>query len=245
MSLVEKNECEDKLECGFCSNLFIKESKLVLHIKMIHFGITNYKWDQCQKSFTVKRSLKRHIRNVHDIEGKLACKICDMCFENNDLYSEHIKIHETIPCDLCGKLISKRGFKEHKNSIHDRIRNHKCELCEKDFYNIFHLKGHLKNVHDVVKEDEKSEDFKCLSCKKIFKYKSSLNLHIKTLHMKIKNYKCEVCDETFSQKHHLNGHQIAIHNKGQEFKYDLCQKVYSRKYHLKEHKNNVHFDLNG
>ena len=107
-----------------------------------------------------------------------------------------------------------------------------------------HLKGHLKNVHNAIDEDVKSEDFKCLSCKKNFKYKSSLNLHIKTLHMKIKNYKCEVCDETFSQNHHLNGHQIAIHNKGQEFKCDLCEKVCSRKYHLKEHKNNVHFDLN-
>ena len=90
MANVVKNDCNEELQCGFCSKVFPKESNLVLHIKMIHFGITNYKCDQCQKVFTVNRSLKRHIRNVHDKGSKLTCKICDMGFMNIDLYSEHI-----------------------------------------------------------------------------------------------------------------------------------------------------------
>ena len=46
----------------------------------------------------------------------------------------------------------------------------------------------------------------CETCDKSFTKKCSLQLHIKTVHMKEKNFQCEICDKSFGDNGNLQRH---------------------------------------
>ena len=65
----------------------------------------------------------------------------------------HIKsVHEKVKnykCDICDKAFSRYGaLKIHVNSVHEELKNHKCDLCDKAYSQLCQLKLHIKNVHE-------------------------------------------------------------------------------------------------
>ena len=61
-------------------------------------------------------------------------------------------------------------------SVHEGIKDHKCELCDKYFSEKGNLDKHMKTVHEGIK------DHKCKICDKSFSEKASLNKHMKSVH---------------------------------------------------------------
>ena len=53
----------------------------------------------------------------------------------------------------------------------------------------------------------------CKKCDKSFSKRSSLKVHIKTVHDKVKSYKCNSCSKAFGQKHNLKVHINTVHEK--------------------------------
>ena len=51
----------------------------------------------------------------------------------------------------------------------------------------------------------------CKTCGKVFKTKGCLNRHIKTVHLRQKNFKCDTCGEAFAYKCQLNKHLETQH----------------------------------
>ena len=81
----------------------------------------------CNKYFSTKIYLKRHVTTVHD-EGK------------------------QYKCDVCSTIFGQKGaLKIHFTTIHRDIKAYKCESCEKIFSRKFHLKTHSKSVHEKIK----------------------------------------------------------------------------------------------
>ena len=58
--------------------------------------------------------------------------------------------------------------------IHEGIKDHKCELCEKSFSIKGNLNQHMKSVHEGIK------DHKCELCGKYFSSKQNLKCHLIT-----------------------------------------------------------------
>ena len=51
-------------------------------------------------------------------------------------------------CDSCEKAFSKAWMKKnHINIVHYGIKDHKCDFCEKSFSQAGHMKNHINSVH--------------------------------------------------------------------------------------------------
>ena len=75
------------------------------------------------------------------------------------------------------------------------------------------LKRHINKVHHEMKDNLRP--FKCDFCEeKFFSRRGNLEVHIKMVHMKEKEYKCVECEISFGRKEELTKHtKKAIHLK--------------------------------
>ena len=61
-------------------------------------------------------------------------------------------------------------------------------------------------ISDSTNEFKVEKNIDCASCDKVFKYESELKVHMKRMHLKIKDHFCKDCDKSFSTKSQLNTH---------------------------------------
>ena len=65
----------------------------------------------------------------------------------------------------CFKAFGQKiNLKRHMNTVHLKLKLHKCGECGKSFSEAGNLKRHNQTVHDGIK------DYKCESCGKSFPY---------------------------------------------------------------------------
>ena len=99
-----------------------------------------------------------------------------------------LKNMDGYDCEICVKTFANKHYlKRHTKLIHEQVKKHKCDLCDKDFES----KKHIQVVHERVK------DFKCDTCEMRFGLLSYLKRHSKTVHKTEKEFKCESCDKSF------------------------------------------------
>ncbi|CAH8473476.1 unnamed protein product [Schistosoma guineensis] len=56
-------------QCDYCMKKFSTLSYLRMHISTVHEGVRAYSCNICEKSYTQKHSLKKHLRNSHSISS--------------------------------------------------------------------------------------------------------------------------------------------------------------------------------
>ena len=61
--------------CSFCPYKAAKPVKLMLHYRS-HYKVYDYKCEDCDKVYTSKDNLRRHISQLHDFE-MASCPLCD------------------------------------------------------------------------------------------------------------------------------------------------------------------------
>ena len=85
------------------------------------------------------------------------------------------KVHEKLPCELCGFLVAKSHVKRHFQSKHtpNDQKKFKCDVCGKDFPVKENLKDH-SNIHTGEKP------YKCIYCVKDFASKGTHAMHQRT-----------------------------------------------------------------
>merc|ERR1712228_277245 len=74
---------------GECQKRFTTKYNLDRHIKR-HLGIKNHKCSHCNKTFVTKHDLTKHIR-THTGEKPFECKHCKQRFTTSTNLSRHIK----------------------------------------------------------------------------------------------------------------------------------------------------------
>ena len=137
----------------------------------------------CEKYFTDKSNLSRHIRSIH--EDKKPNPGEDKLFK----------------CEICDYSASRKSnLKLHVASVHEGKKHFKCEMCD---YCCF-LKGDLIKHIESVHEGKKS--FKCELCDYSCTRKDNMKTHVASVHEKKKPFKCEMCDYCCSLKGDLNKH---------------------------------------
>ena len=78
------------------------------------------------------------------------------------------------------------------------------------------------------------------NCKKSFTEKSSLKLHIYTVHEGHKDYACNTCGKSFAQKSGLKTHFRGVHATYKDYKCYACGEMFSKGIDFKRHRFDVH-----
>ena len=110
-----------------------------------------YNCDLCGKVFGKSKNLKMHVKTVH--QGiKMSCHVCTKEFCNKEDLKTHIKRdHEGDlnynTCESCGKAFSRPGnLYTHIKSVHKKLKDQKCDFCERMYSRRDALRKHIQTV---------------------------------------------------------------------------------------------------
>ena len=69
---------------------------------------------------------------------------------------------EKTECPICKAIFDKGGLKRHLKTVHEGVKDHKCEHCGKEYTEKKSLRTHIKRDHENVREEQ------CTQCGKLF-----------------------------------------------------------------------------
>lgn len=128
--------------CEICNKTFVS---LKMHIKTVHENVRTYSCPHCEKSFAKKSGLDRHVTTVHEKLKNYPCPICEKAFGEKAQLTKHIATHanpansmnqpeKKFKCLECNRTFAKKEWlKRHGDTVHKRLRNFHCDLCDKAY----------------------------------------------------------------------------------------------------------------
>lgn len=190
-----------------------------------------FQCDYCQKMFSSKASLRRHMY-IHLKLEQHQCKLCSKKFRYKMHLHNHVSKHhkdvrniEPMLCQICDKEFLLQENLELHLSTHIKNENSfKCVYCDKKFS--YHL---LLSQHE--KQHLLTGKYQCSVCQLSFDSINRLKFHMKT-HLKIKDYICQHCGKEFLRMNSLRRH-VQICHSGHTLQCPVCMK--KLKGHLTEH----------
>ena len=116
----------------------------------------------------------------------------------------------SLKCDECDYVsIRISHFEQHIKEVHDKIKDHICEICGYATSRKNNLKQHKRSFH---KMEEKG--FKCNHCHyatyRMCDLRRHMSVHNRT---RPREVRCEYCSCTFSEKTNLKKHKEKFHKK--------------------------------
>ena len=161
-------------------------------------------------------------------------KIQEEFSENKSEMKDHVdSIHKRIKnyqCRICDKKMATGGhFRKHTKQHVFGSTIFTCDVCEKGYTCLTNMKDHFSKIHDRI-----SNNVKCDICGKGLTA-SALKGHKEAVHNQKIATKCNFCGTTFKYKSNLLPHIRNVHEKIKTFKCKMCELQFSREYHLKRH----------
>ena len=151
-------------------------------------GKQSFKCEICERKFSFRFSLHRHISEAH--EEKRPHKKVNMNNHKESVNEERKKFR----CDKCDKAFSdKSNMTQHINAVHEGKRPFQCSICDASFSTKQVMNRHINSVHEGMKP------FKCDICKYTFSREGSIKKHIKVVHEGKKPFQCRICFASFSE----------------------------------------------
>lgn len=113
-------------ECDDCQIVFSKKANLDLHCQTHHQAKSKSKCESCAITFKSRYCLRRHMK-MKQLMTENACLKCQKKFTNKDQLSKHIQNKHTFKnvtfqCDYCSlQFKAKESLVIHVNRIHKRL----------------------------------------------------------------------------------------------------------------------------
>merc|ERR1712126_369737 len=132
----------------------------------------------CNKKFSRRTNVKRHIATVHASKEVFNCDECDFMAQSERTLTLHIKsIHfeRKVNCHICDKTVLIRYLNTHIKLTHETF-SHTCPECKKEFNSDIYLKKHFSRMH------EGRVSFNCDICDFQSNSEENLNDHRMRIH---------------------------------------------------------------
>ena len=190
---------------------------------------------RCPETFVTRTDLRLHLKTSHSDHN---CPICQEGFVRIEAMEDHMRSKHLGLGGKCKKVVKGRSSSRPKSKVisqrsHRLInkpKEHVCETCGKMFYHKRHFDRHMqRDVHEGIKSQ----------CEKCGKEVANLELHMRTVHLGIKDYKCEECGKEFTNPFSLKAHCMSVHL-GKRLKCDECEKEYANSQTLRNHFRSAH-----
>ncbi|XP_053689106.1 zinc finger protein 616-like [Sabethes cyaneus] len=143
--------------------------------------------DQCGDVYD-KRKIKKHMEQVHQIDCQPKCNICNKTFTAKGSLERHMLSHtdaKPYVCEQCGASFRRLLFyRHHKSMVHDGVIPHVCSVCNEVFKTYRQLYNHRQTVHcnkPSLYQRYKQPEV-CKLCSSRFPKGSQLMEHIKNVH---------------------------------------------------------------
>ncbi|XP_064466176.1 zinc finger protein 14-like [Ornithodoros turicata] len=235
LTLVKKFHCN---QCPFTTY----SPKSFRQHEIVHTGKYPYICDQCNKGFTFRFELAKHVRCIHNSQS-FRCDRCKRTFTAEDVYKVHKDHHDRgigITCKECGNLYETQGHYEQHMQTHSKDLPYECVTCKKRFALTRSLNLHRlthdkhRTPHFRAYNGNRNWDYFCDLCKIYFKYGSSLVAHRVCTHGNGPQTDCPYCDKKFNSKLTLSMH-IRTHTKERPMRCTECGKTFRVWNSLKRH----------
>ncbi|EFC42475.1 zinc finger protein [Naegleria gruberi] len=198
--------------CVMCNCTFHKKSQLRAHVLDAHREAS----DDSSSNNSDETDEEQIIPKPKDVVVtvyKCPHQSCGKEFYSEGKLDKHLKKHEDKRhlCGFpsCGKQFSFRHeLLDHIKDMHSPKQS-VCTICNKEFKDLQSLQVHLRTIHK-----NENRVFRCHydGCNKFYTNKRNLDDHIKTTHLKTKQFKCDICQRILKHKASLRRHYKNIHN---------------------------------
>jgi hypothetical protein len=190
-SINNEYKCKICLQCGFK-----RERDIKMHLNVVHGGSDNaFPCQFCNKKFSWKRSLDRHITYKCPGKNSFQCKFCSEGFKTVNAFTHHLDVVHAKNSDGLQR-------KKYSNKYH-------CEYCDKNFTRIESLQDHHRRDNCKPKTVKKQYLYECELCQKTFKTMNYLYDHVHKCHQQnTMSHSCDLCHEKFADKSSLVKHAL-------------------------------------
>ena len=104
--------------------------------------------------FFTSHKMNQHLFWIFFLNIKLfkknECNVCHEIFRQETLFIEHIQRahNQNLKCAICKRKFSTNTvLKRHVNSVHLKLKPHKCSDCSYSSYFKSNVKNHAENMH--------------------------------------------------------------------------------------------------
>lgn len=230
----------DTYSCPECEARCPDKGTLARHM-YTHTGLKPYSCTRCNKQFSRKYHLERHIIQTGcdgNPRPSHPCQVCGRMFSRKDNLREHLRAHagqvkrkKKYNCQHCNKEFHGTTLLQIHMRTHTGEKPYQCDFCSKSFPSSGAMKKH-RRMHTGERP------YECKECLAKFAAKETLNRHVRT-HTGVKPHSCQFCGKSFIQASQLRAH--IFHHTGENgYTCEHCGKAFNRRSRLIMHVKYVH-----
>lgn len=210
----------------------------------------NFPCPQCDRWFTEKRNVAKHLRVVHKYIKYKIPKMEVKIEEGADpktAKKKYIYPSYKVICNYCGKLFPNSSLENHIRNMHPEERDpYICAYCDEPSKTKSVLLIHMFRAHNfdvkipkqkqkavsnssrednrkgTIKTPQGTVEYMCRYCPETFPFKISRKRHEIHIHTLEYPFICELCDKKFIVKFEFNRH-LERHKEGKRLSCSRCQ----------------------
>ena len=205
------NEISNRYLCKFCLKNTTTKEELVAHCRDNH-EFENLPFFFCDKCDFVSHKItitEEHYKTVHELEkySPFRCKHCDHIDNSLTTFRRHVNTHRDVGhhvCEDCGKVLRSKSYLKYHIEYH---HNKKEKICVCDFCGFKTTHQHWLRRH-ILHQHTKGKTRICEYCKKAFRDKNSLEVHLDGHHPGTTEQKffCQECGVGYMYQYSLTCH---------------------------------------